>query len=218
MVLPMSVYHSAEHCKRLGVCSQLAERLDALGTVLVHDRIVVSVVNHDNVVLVLDDKLCSLRVDLLDGVVDEIIHLSLKEDSRHTAMVLCDNSNALACSYQSVKEGVYLDDGLRVLLNSVNGRLSARVEGAEAYGGNRGHYGAEGHLKLCPLLSLNAKLGVLLVNPLRDSVGIEHKHSVGGSSLELLFCIIDEQLVGLVCLCGTLNAHYLCKSGAKRVK
>ena len=78
----MTLDKLAEFAESVIVGAKLAKCFEPLGTFFVHHRVIVAVVDDDKIVLVLHDKLGSLRVDGVNTALgeEEIIHFALKVD------------------------------------------------------------------------------------------------------------------------------------------
>lgn len=82
VALPVLIDQTAQGREHLGVDAKLRQGAIALGTVVVHLGIVVSVVKSDEIVLILQDQLDRLDVGFHDALVDEIINVAFLIDAR----------------------------------------------------------------------------------------------------------------------------------------
>ena len=196
-----------QHFEVGSVLLQLFDGLDRLGAGAVHLCIIVAVVNNDDVVLVLLQDLQRMLVALGRCGAEDIVHLSLLEDLGDRIALGRDDDGLLAGLQRGVEEGLAGQNGLDIGLNAVALGIEAGIHRSEADRGDRRHDRQDGQRHLCIGDDGGKQLGVLLIEPHGNGVGV-----VEQGALDLLFAkgLLGgghNDLVGDVGTLGRLEAH-----------
>ena len=138
VLLPAFLYEFVQSSEGEEIGSRLTQSLYALGSVFVYQRVLVSVVYIDEVVLVLTDELYRNGVDLFHGVEYVVVHIPSEIDIRCTAVGFLDYGGTFSSSDKGVEDAVDSDNGFFVFSYAVDFGLSAGIHGPEADGRHHG--------------------------------------------------------------------------------
>ena len=214
---PMGLDQLRKHAKGMGVVAQFFQRFRALGSILMHNGIIICVVHGDKIVPIFYNQLAGLGIDLLHRIINVIVHLPFQKNMGHAVTDGGDQGDLFSAANQGIEQGIDPNHRLDIGLNAMNLRLGAGVHGSKAHRRDGGHHRTERDFRIRMLLYFLKQMGIFLINPLGNGVRIVHKDSCSLLPCQRFVHIAAQLSIGRLCLVRSLYAHGIrqcaCKGG-----